>query len=49
MDSLNNENKIEFQTVEELMMASAPTMVVDGRIALEGKPTVEKVKKVLGV
>ena len=24
MDSLNNENKIEFQTVEELMMASAP-------------------------
>ncbi len=24
MDSLNNGNKIEFQTVEELMMASAP-------------------------
>jgi len=24
MDSLNNENKAEFQTIEELMMASAP-------------------------
>ncbi|MDW7733245.1 MAG: thioredoxin family protein [Methanolobus sp.] len=28
---------------------STPTIVVDGRIAIEGKPTFEKVKKVLGL
>lgn len=28
---------------------ATPTIVVDGRIAIEGKPTVEKVKEVLGL
>ncbi|WP_394295697.1 hypothetical protein [Candidatus Methanoperedens nitratireducens] len=30
-------------------MKTTPTIVVDGKIAIEGKPTLEEVKKVLGL
>lgn len=43
------ESDICLTKAKEYGIRTTPTIVVDGRIAIEGKPTVEKVKKVLDV
>lgn len=43
------ESEICLARAKKYGIKATPTIVVDGRIAIEGKPTVEKVKKVLGL
>lgn len=43
------ETEICLAKAKKYGIKATPTIVVDGRIAIEGKPTVEKVKKVLGM
>ncbi len=43
------ETEICLAKAKKYGIKATPTIVVDGKIAIEGKPTVEKVKKVLGM
>ncbi len=43
------ESEICLAKAKKYGIKTTPTIVVDGRIAIEGKPTVEQVKKVLGL
>ncbi len=43
------ESEICLAKAKKYGIKATPTIVVDGRIAIEGKPTVEEVKKVLGM
>ncbi|MBE0521717.1 MAG: thioredoxin family protein [Candidatus Methanoperedenaceae archaeon] len=43
------ESEICLDRAKKYGIKTTPTIVVDGRIAIEGKPTVEEVKKVLGL
>lgn len=43
------ESEICLAKAKKYGIKATPTIVVDGRIAIEGKPTVDMVKKVLGM
>ncbi len=43
------ESQICLAKAKKYGIKATPTIVVDGKIAIEGKPPVEKVKKVLGL
>jgi len=43
------EKKEYLEKARKYRVKSVPSIVVDGKLAIEGKPTVQKVKKVLGL